>query len=293
MAKKRKAPNKKSGAAVKRIAPCLTIERLQFAGEIALIRLSEALDKESDEVKSAAAAFDEAAGGEDRDAAQTSAEKLIELLPDNAAVLCNQGALHLLMGDPEAAVETLSKAIEQDGAMAPAFYNRGLATYTDFSDPDASSENLDSAIADLGRAIKIDPRFAPAYLRRGYALFAAMNLNAALKAFEEYSRLVPDNPEGFNNQAFLLLVMDRASRAESAWARATSLPDAPSYAFAGHAVALHILKKREPAIEQYRKAIELDAKWRDDLEAQAKAYNWAEEMVETARVILAGMGGTQ
>jgi tetratricopeptide (TPR) repeat protein len=291
VAKKHKTSNKKPGAAVKRIAPYLTVERLQFAGEVALIRLAEALDKESDEVKSAAAAFDEAASAEDWDAAKAPADELLALLPDNAAVLCNAGALQILSGDPAAAVETLSKAVEQDSMMAPAFYNRGLATYYDFDDPEAGSENLDSAIADLGRAVKIDPRFAPAYLRRGYALFAVMNLNAALKAFEEYSRLVPDDPNGFNNQAFLLLVMDRASKAEMAWARATALPDAPSYAFAGHAVALHILKKREPAIEQYRKAVELDAKWRDDLDEQAKAYNWAEEMVETAKIILAAIKG--
>ncbi len=291
MAKKRKTSNKKSGAAVTRIAPYLTIERLHFAGEVALIRLAEALDKESDEVKSAAAAFDEAVSAEDWDTALVSAVGLLERVPNNAAVLCDVGALQMISADPAAAVETLNRAIEQDSMMAPAFYNRGLATYYDFSDPDASSENLDSAIADLGRAIKIDPRFAPAYLRRGYALFAVMNLNAALKAFKDYSRLVPGDPNGFNNQAFLLLVTDRASKAEMAWARATALPDAPAYAFAGHAVALHILKKREPAIEQYRKAVELDAKWRDDLDEQAKAYNWTESMVDTAKVILAAIKG--
>lgn len=180
---------------------------------------------------------------------------------------------------PEEAVEHFTAEIGANPDDALAYFNRGNAYY--------NLEDLDAAIDDYRTAIKLNSEFADAYAQRGYALYGNGNLNAAASDFREYTKLVPDDPIGHNNLAFLYMLMDRTSRAEAAWARSTALEDAPAYAYAGHAVALHRMKKRRPAAEAYERAVELDPRWRDDVAEVAEEVSWPESMVETAAQLAA------
>ena len=179
---------------------------------------------------------------------------------------------------PEEAIAIYTAALEVNPEDALAYFNRGNAYY--------NAEQFEAAIDDYRQAAKIDPSMAEAHSQRGYALFGLGNHKAALDAFTMYSKQVPDDPVGYNNQAFLYLVQGRTSRAESAWTKATASENAPDYAYAGHALALYRLKKRRAAAEQYAKAIELNPLWREDVAAAAEQVSWSEQMVEEAHAIL-------
>jgi len=53
------------------------------------------------------------------------------------------------------------------------------------------------------------------------------------------------------------------------------------------------MKKRRPAYDAYRRAIELDSRWQDDLEAAAEEVSWPDGMIATAREILVQLGREQ
>lgn len=186
---------------------------------------------------------------------------------------------------PEEAIAHYTAQIAANPDDALAYLNRDNAHY--------SAGDLDAAIDDYRTAIKLNGNLAEAYMQRGYALYGKNNLNAAASDFREVTRLVPDDPIGHNNLAFLYMLMNRTSRAEAAWSRATALEGAPAYAFAGHAVALYRMKKRRPAYDAYRRAIELDSRWQDDLEAAAEEVSWPDGMIATAREILVQLGREQ
>lgn len=186
---------------------------------------------------------------------------------------------------PEEAVEHFTAEIGANPDDALAYLNRGNAHF--------NAGDLDAAIDDYRTAIKLDGDLADAYMQRGYALYGKDNLNAAANDFREVTRLAPDDPIGHNNLAFLYMLMNRTSRAEAAWSRSTALEGAPSYAYAGHAVALYRMKKRRPAYDAYRQAVEMDPRWQDELEAAAEDVSWPDGMVDTAREIITQLGREQ
>lgn len=224
-------------------------------------------------------ALDAAYEREDWDAALAAANTLVEGASDDALPYLYRANVYVEKEMMDEALADYSKSVELDANNVDALVQRGRAKY--------GIEDTDGAIADFKAAIKLDPKHAPAYIERGYAFFSKGALDAALSDFKNYSRLVPDNPVGHNNQAFVALYMGRTSAAEALWRKATSLPDAPHWAFAGHAVALHKMKKRRNAIEQYRRAVEIEPRWKSDVKEVAEEFSWPQSMVDVAEEIVA------
>lgn len=237
------------------------------------------LETATDVQTGAAKRLDEAYAAEDWDLAVTAASDLIDASPGEVRPYLLRGMVYVQQEKMDEALADYDKAIEMQPNLADAYVLRGRARY--------AIEDTNVAIEDFRQAIKLNPQHAPAYLERGYAFFSKGAVDAAISDFKNYSRLAPDDPVGFNNQAFLLMWMGRTTAAESTWSKATRLPNAPHWAHAGHAVALYRMKKRRQAIEQYGKAVEIDPRWRQNVEEVAEEYSWPHGMVDAAKEIVA------
>jgi tetratricopeptide (TPR) repeat protein len=236
------------------------------------------LNQKSDAQTSAAQRLDELYAAGDWNAALTAASDLIDASPGEARPYLLRGMVYVQQEKMDEALADYGKAIEIQPDLVDAYVQRGRARY--------GMEDTDGSIADFKQAIKLNPQHAPAYLERGYAFFSKGAVDAALSDFKNYCRLAPDDPIGFNNQAFLLMWMGRTSAAEAAWGKATHLPNPPHWAHSGHAIALYRMKKRRQAIEQYRKAVEIDPRWRDNVAEVAEEYSWPQSMVDVAEEIV-------
>ncbi len=201
--------------------------------------------------------------------------------PDSVTWLVRRGLACTELEQMDDALAAFDRALTLDPASVSALYRRGIARY--------QIEDVDGAVADLSAAIRLDGRLALAYLQRGYAFYSRGSLPAAFSDFSQYAKLAPTDPIGHNNRAFVALQMGRTTQAEESWSRCTRLPDAPHWAFAGHAVALHRMKKRRPAAAQLREAIAREPGWRDALDRTAEDYHWTPDMIETAAQILAAL----
>jgi tetratricopeptide (TPR) repeat protein len=243
---------------------------------------AESHPNRTDALIEAGKTLDAAFHDEDWDTALTAASTLVESAPDDAVPYLYRANVYVEKEMMDEALADYGKSIELDPEDVDSLVQRGRAKY--------GMEDTDGAIADFKAAIKIDPQHAPAYIERGYAFFSKGALDAALSDFKNYTRLVPENPIGHNNQAFVAMWMGRTSAAEALWRKATSLPDAPHWAFAGHAVALHKMKKRRNAIEQYRRAVEQEPRWASDVKEVADEFSWPATMITMAEEIVARLG---
>jgi serine/threonine protein phosphatase PrpC/tetratricopeptide (TPR) repeat protein len=92
----------------------------------------------------------------------------------------------------DAAIGFYDIAISLNPAYSKAFYNRGLAYYT--------QRELDKAIANYGQAIKADAQYAKAYHNRGLAWYEKGEL---AQAIEDYNRAIALNADytiAYNNR---------------------------------------------------------------------------------------------
>lgn len=129
--------------------------------------------------------------------------KVIELDPDNAGGYLGRGMAYANLNKSEEAVVDLTKAIELDPNSVDAYNSRGWAYY--------GILHFDQAIEDYNKAIELDSSYYYAYLNRGkvyHRIFVSAylskettyanstELQLAIKDFERYLELAPeDDPE--------------------------------------------------------------------------------------------------
>lgn len=100
-------------------------------------------------------------------------DQVLRLNPQYAPAYNNRAMVHLLMGDPAAAIQDYTASLSISTDKADIYVNRGLAY--------ASQEQMDKAISDYTQAILIDPYSAEAYHGRGGA-YLSLNQRAAARS---------------------------------------------------------------------------------------------------------------
>jgi tetratricopeptide (TPR) repeat protein len=118
--------------------------------------------------------------------------------PDYAAALHLLGLVGLQQGQPEHALELMSKSIQIDGKQADAHNNLGNVLYR--------LGRHEDAIASFGRALQLQPNYPEAQSNLGNVLRACGRLDEALAAYEQALKLRPDYVDGHWNLAQLLLL---------------------------------------------------------------------------------------
>ncbi len=125
-----------------------------------------------------------------------------------------EGTKYLSQGQPQKAIEALSKAIGVDSKYAYAYVNRGLAYY--------ELEEQEKAQADFLKALKIDPNDETANNNLGILYFEMMEYDRALFYFEHALRLSkPQSPRRaaiYRNLSFVykqLVDIEQSKEAEN------------------------------------------------------------------------------
>ncbi|MBN1936085.1 MAG: BMP family ABC transporter substrate-binding protein [Anaerolineae bacterium] len=124
-----------------------------------------------------------------------SANRAIELAPDDPLGYYVRGRIQADQEKAEEAVADFSAAIERDPGFARAYYRRALLYVWPL-------EAYDEAFADLNQAIALAPEMSVAYLERGNLhLWHKQDPQAALADFNRFIELEPDNPQGYAERA--------------------------------------------------------------------------------------------
>jgi tetratricopeptide (TPR) repeat protein len=141
------------------------------------------------------------------DAAIKDLDKAIELKADYAEAYYNRGVARSMMGQIDAAIKDLDKAIALKADYAEAYYNRGVAR--------GMMGQIDAAIADYDRAIGLKADYMEAYINRGAAYGKKGQFDAAIRDFDKTVELRPDCAAAYHNRA---VVHSQMKAYDKAWA---------------------------------------------------------------------------
>lgn len=118
----------------------------------------------------------------------------------------------------------------------------------------AKLDNLESSIECFNKAIALDPKSDNAFVGIGVARRKAGDLKGARQAYQEATRILPENAEAFSS-LLVIEILERNYEAavnygEKAWALRKDLPSIP----ANLSVAYHYLKNEKKKRYYYQQA---------------------------------------
>ncbi|MEP6985469.1 MAG: TIR domain-containing protein [Chloroflexota bacterium] len=204
--------------------------------------------------------------------------ELVKQVPENAMIYAARGDAYSALGKGDEALADYNAVIRLEPENGKAF-NIRANLYRDL-------EKQDEALADFTESIRLDPEHAFPRISRGMLYYQQGKIEEALSDFEMYSKLAPEDYLGHNNRAFVMFQQERYEEAEAAWHLATEFEDVDDYVFAGHAVALEQLKRPAEAVEEYKKAVQMNRRWKNKLDTVGAEYSWTEPMLVLATHII-------
>ncbi len=219
------------------------------------------------------------------DKAINKLNELVKQIPENAMI-------YAARGDAYSATQKFDEALLDYDAVIRLEPENGKARniranlYRDM-------ERNDEALVDFTESIRLDPEHAFPRVSRGMLYYQQGKIEEALADFEMYSKLAPEDFLGHNNRAFVLFQLERYEEAEAAWNLATEFEDVDDYVFAGHAVSLEQLKRPAEAVEEYRKAVQMNRRWKNKLDTVGAEYSWTEPMMVLATHIIGRLRSTR
>jgi tetratricopeptide (TPR) repeat protein len=151
------------------------------------------------------------------DLALADYDAALKVQPYFADALNGRAWIRMTREQYDSALEDLNRAIDSTPAASAglARYYRGYAFL--------KLANYSGALTDLNEAQKLQPNNADVYLARGEAERAQDNSDAALKDFDEFSRLAPKDTRGLIWRSAVLEETGRAKEALAAMESAATL----------------------------------------------------------------------
>jgi tetratricopeptide (TPR) repeat protein len=212
------------------------------------------------------------------DKAIAKLNELIKQAPENAMVYAARGDAYSALEKFEEALADYDVVIRLEPENGKA-RNIRANLYRDLG-------RNDEALADFTESIRLDPEHAFPHVSRGMLYYQQGKIEEALEDFETYSKLAPEDYLGHNNRAFVMFQMERFEDAVAAWILATEFEDVDDYVYAGHAVSLEQLKRPAEAVEEYKKAVQMNRRWKNKLDNIGAEYSWTEPMLVLATHII-------
>ena len=130
-------------------------------------------------------------------------DKSLELNPDWALTYFSKAiAFHNLMR-PEDAYENYTKAIECDGKMTDAYYNRAQVMLLD---KNAEDDILKKALSDLEKACELDNKFIDAMYYAAVVKMKLKDYNGSVKLLD---RVLEIEPDAIHSRALKKLILQK------------------------------------------------------------------------------------
>lgn len=241
-------------------------------------QLVEAAADMPDEVKSLLTQANGLLSAGQWDKAINKLDEIVTHLPENPLVYAARGDAYLGLERFDKALEDYDRVLQLAPENAKAYDTR--------ANLHRDLEHVDEAIRDFSESLRLDPEHAFPHISRGMLYYQQGKIDDTLNDFKAYTEKEPDDFLGHNNLAFVLFQQGKYEEAEAEWRVATSLEDPDDYVFAGHAVALEQLKRPAEALEMYKKAVQLNRRWKNRLDTVGTVYSWTEPMLVLATQII-------
>ena len=146
--------------------------------------------------------------------------------------------------------------------------------------------DFEEALADLDLVIADNPNNESAYLQRGRVLRKNGRKTAALRDYEQATKLSPKLVAAHIGRGELLLVTERFLQAQTAFENALKLQSESAPAIAGLALARYAQDDVSKGRELWSWLIERDRNYADAVWA-GQVFDWEEALVERAQELLA------
>ena len=175
--------------------------------------------------------------------------KLLAMQPTHFDALHLQGLIASRLGQPKRAVELISRAIDQNAAVAAAHRHLGNAL--------RDLGRFEEALASYASAIERRPNFKEAYVNRAMTLLVLRRPAEALADLDRAIALGADDAQVHLYQGTALIDLKRAAEAAMCCERAIRLKPDLADAYVNHASALYLLGSFEEAAADCERAIHL------------------------------------
>lgn len=144
--------------------------------------------------------------------------------------------------------------------------------------------NYQEAAEAYSKAIELDLKHPVTYFYRGLTYYY---MGQPQKAMADYNKAIKLNPKyaaAHNNLAYVLYDLDRVEEAVKHWEKAVELKGNADQ-HAGLGLGLWKIGEKERAVQEYRKALELDERYAD-LEWLPTEPFWSEKAIADARPLI-------
>ena len=176
-------------------------------------------------------------------------QKVLRLKPEHFDALHMLGAIALVNGRDEYAIDLLSRAIRQNARVAAAHWHLGLALM--------NRERFEEAIQSFERQIELQPDCLDPRLKIASAMSRIGRPDAALACCDRAVSSRPDAAPAHLARAIALKDLEQHERSLEACARAIELDPGSAEAWDKHGAALRDLGRLEEALGSHEKAIDL------------------------------------
>lgn len=200
-----------------------------------------------------------------------------ELLPDFGGSYALLALIEAANGNLNQSLKLMNQAIERNRSVAAFYGVRGQLNMM--------RRDYEAALADMNHPGAVTLNTPKMWILRTAVKHETGDISGALKDAKRFVKKYPDHLLGHNDLAFLFLVAGKPGNALNEWNLVTRNPNAPHYAFAGHAVANWKAGQHEKAIDLYRAAIKKNPAWRDLPWQVAEDHHWPVWMIDMAYAI--------
>jgi tetratricopeptide (TPR) repeat protein len=184
------------------------------------------------------------------EAAAKAYREILRQDPDDIDTLHLLGAVTAQLGDAQAGLELIDRAIALDPGCADFHNNRGLIL--------AGLGRVEDAIAAHRKAIELKPDYAEAQNNLGNALVRINKFDEAEAAFRRTLALNPDYANAHSNLGVLLHRQNKFEEAIASYREAIGLHPNHAEARSNLGAALREIGEMDQAIEAYKSAIAID-----------------------------------
>lgn len=174
--------------------------------------------------------------------------------PEGTARLyyCRGYIQQVVKSQTDQAIVEYNKAIELDPKYVTAYYNRGIAYFTE--------GKIEQAISEFTNALQIDPMYVGAYYNRGFAYSEMGNLEQAIADFSQAIVVEPNDPIAYIGRGNFYADKSDWEHALKDYNTAIDLDRKSILAYVGRGNVYASNNNHNQAIDEYTKAIDLDPK---------------------------------